>query len=209
VIASFAGLRPLAVSDESRPSAVSRETRIYESESGMISITGGKFTTYRRIAEDVTNRILRRLKLQTARACLTASRPLWGGEIENLEAYIEIKTEELGRSHRLDRGQVEHLIKTFGTHHESLLRLVKRDPSMGERLHPALPNLKAEIPYCAREEEAVTLSDVLRRRSMVALGPYRTDPGLIGTAINLMSAEMGWSKEEAERQKNDYLREIS
>jgi glycerol-3-phosphate dehydrogenase len=208
VIATFAGLRPLAESGESLPSAVSRESRIDESKPGMISITGGKFTTYRKIAEEVTDRIRRRLPDQSAGRCLTSTRPLWGGEIENLENYLKEKTAELGRSDSLDPAQVDHLIKTFGTHHASVIHLMREDPSLGERLHPALPNLKAEVVYAVRQESAVMLADVLRRRSTIALGPYRTDETVLRATIALMAAELGWSPEEIRKQREEYRTEI-
>ena len=79
VIASFAGIRPLVSSGASAAVDISREERILESGSGLISITGGKFTTYRRIAEKVVDLIHRRLPERAAARCVTASRPLWGG----------------------------------------------------------------------------------------------------------------------------------
>ena len=208
VIATFAGLRPLADSAESDPSAVSREERIEQSASGLISVMGGKFTTYRKIAEEVVDKIARRLPDVRAGRCATTSRPLRGGDFENLKAYIQEKTPELCRDDSLEPAQAAHLITAYGTRHTDVLDLVRENQTVGERLHPALPHLKAEVLYAVREELAVTLSDVLRRRTTIALGPYRTDERLLENALNLMAAELEWSPREIEGQRRDYLREI-
>lgn len=209
VIATFAGVRPLILSGQAKPSEVSREEKIEQSPSGIISITGGKFTTYRRIAESVVDRIGKRLPGIPSKPCTTRSRPLWGGDTGDLEAYIQEKTPELTRHRPLDTAQVRHLIRTFGTHHDRVLDLLREDPSLGDRLHPSLPNLKAEVVYAVRQESALTLADVLRRRTPIALGPDRTDKRLLETATALMASELHWTLEEAERQITEYLSETS
>jgi glycerol-3-phosphate dehydrogenase len=209
VIATFAGVRPLFRSDEAKTSEVSREEKIDESPSGLISITGGKFTTYRRIAEAVVDRIRKRLPDLSAGPCTTRSRPIWGGDTGELDAYIIGQTPELGRRHSLDAAQVKHLILAHGTRHVHLLDLLRENRALGERLHPSLPHLKAEVVYAVRQESAVGLADVLRRRTTIALGPFRADKGLLENAIALMAAELEWSEAEAERQRTEYLEEIS
>jgi glycerol-3-phosphate dehydrogenase len=209
VIATFAGVRPLIYSDEREASWVPRESKIYESESGLISVTGGKFTTYRKIAEQVVDQIQSRLPGIGAGRCTTETRPLWGGDLEGLDAYIKEKTAKLCRSDSPDPAQVEHLITTYGTRHADVLDLGRGKRSLGERLLPALPHLKAEIVYAVREECAVTLADVLRRRTAIALGPYRADEGLLSNVLRLMASELGWTQAEIEKQREDYLREIA
>lgn len=209
VIATFAGVRPLIQSGQAKASEVSREEKIEQSPSGLISITGGKFTTYRRIAEAVVDRIRKRLPDVPVGPCTTRSRPLWGGDTGNLEAYINEQTPELARRHPLDPEQVRHLAMTYGTRHIHVLDLLGENRTWGERLLPPLPHLKAEVVYAVRQESALTLADVLRRRTKVALGPYRTDKRMLENAIGLMASELKWSQDEAERQKSEYLAEIS
>jgi glycerol-3-phosphate dehydrogenase len=209
VIATFAGVRPLIPSGQAKASEVSREEKIDEGPSGLISITGGKFTTYRRIAESAVDRIRKRLPNIPAGPCLTRSRPIWGGDTGDLDAYIDGQTPELGRRHSLDPAQVKHLIRAHGTRHVYLLDLLRENRALGERLHPSLPHLNAEVVYAVRQEAAVSLADVLRRRTTIALGPCRTDHRLLENAIALMASELGWSDAEADRQKTEYLSEIS
>ena len=208
VIATFAGVRPLIPSGQAKASEVSREEKIEQSPAGLISITGGKFTTYRRIAETVVDRIRKRLPDVAAGPCTTRSRPLWGGDIGDLEAYINEQTPELIRRHSLDAAQVKHLIMTYGTRHLHLLELLGENRGWGDRLHPSLPHLKAEVIHAVRQEAAVALSDFLRRRTQIALGPHRRDERLLENAVTLMASALKWSPEEAERQKIEYLAEI-
>lgn len=208
VIATFAGIRPLIYSDERKASWVPRESKIYESESGLISVTGGKFTTYRKMAEKVVDQLQSRLPDVPVGSCTTKSKPLWGGDLQDLEAYTKEKTTELGTAYSLDDVQVKHLIASYGTRHARVLDLVRENKLYGERLHPALPHLKAEVIHSVREEAVVTLADVLRRRSTIALGPYRTDEGLLSNVIRLMASELGWTQTVIEEQRADYLREI-
>jgi len=209
VIATFAGVRPLIQSGEAKASEVSREEKIDESPSGLISITGGKFTTYRKIAETVVDKIRKRLPEFPVGPCATRSRPLWGGDTGDLEAYINERTPELARRHSLEPDQVRHLVMTHGTRHAHVLDLLRENRALGERLHPSLPHLKAEVVYAVRQESAVMLADVLRRRTTIALGPLRADKRLLENAIALMASELDWPKDEAERQKTEYLAEIS
>jgi len=162
VVATFAGVRPLVHSDQASASEVSREEKIDESPSGLLSITGGKFTTYRRVAETVVNRISNRIPSVAAQPCSTRVRPIRGGNTGDLDRYLEEQTAELNRRHSLDASQARHLVTTYGTLHLNLLELLEENEALKGRLHPALPHMKAEVVYAVREELAVTLSDVLR-----------------------------------------------
>jgi glycerol-3-phosphate dehydrogenase len=101
VISTFSGVRPLAKTSNGKPSSVSRETKIFESPTGLISITGGKFTTYRKVSENVVNRVLKKLPEVKAKGCQTLSQPLWGGDINNLQIFIKERMNDPNRPHYL------------------------------------------------------------------------------------------------------------
>lgn len=207
-IAAFAGVRPLIYSNEAPASEVSREEKIETGPLGMITLTGGKFTTYRHIAERIVNRIQKGFPGRSIRPCTTRSRPLWGGDLENLQEYIETKKPDLAKRYSLDSHQAAHLISAHGTRHERVLALLGKNPALGERLLPDLPHLKAEVVFAVREESALTLSDVLRRRTTIALGPHRANETLISATADLMAAELGWTESERSRQRTEYLGEL-
>ncbi|HEY5649272.1 MAG TPA: glycerol-3-phosphate dehydrogenase, partial [Nitrospiria bacterium] len=152
VISSFAGVRPLVYSPGGHASLVSRESRITEGNSGLISITGGKYTTYRKIAEGVVNRIKRKIPEAGISGCVTKFKPLWGGDFANLNDYIEETAYDTQKRYPLDAGQVRHLAETYGTKLHEVLQVAGERPGLTERLHPQLPHLKAEAVYAARED---------------------------------------------------------
>ncbi|HEY5649042.1 MAG TPA: glycerol-3-phosphate dehydrogenase C-terminal domain-containing protein, partial [Nitrospiria bacterium] len=107
----------------------------------------------------------------------------------------------------LDNHQIRHLITAYGTKHSAVLSLASETPSLAERLHPGLPNIRAEVVYAVREEAALHLSDFLRRRSLIALGPHGRTMELMEEAARLMGEELGWGKEEETFEINAYLEE--
>ncbi len=207
VVGSFAGVRPLVYSPGGHASLVSRESRVTEGKTGLISITGGKFTTYRKIAEGVVNRIEKKLPGTGKSGCVTKLKPLWGGEFAELKSYIEETGADIKERFTLDEAQVRHLTETYGTKLYDVLRLIGEKPALGDRLHPKLPHLKAEAVYAAREEAAITLQDFLRRRSTIALGPLSADKDLLNECAWLMGGELGWDEKTKASQVADYLEE--
>jgi len=97
----------------------------------------------------------------------------------------------------------------YGTRHDRVLSLIEENADLAGRLHPPLPHLRAEVVHAVREESALMLSDLLRRRTLIALGPHRANAEMIGAALELMASELNWSQEERENQKRAYLNEIA
>jgi len=164
VVASWAGLRPLL-----RPprvvtaSAASREHRVVESPSGLLTIAGGKLTTYRVMARDVVDRVAARLRELDGRPRAprvpTDRLPLPGGETADLEGLIKAAVER-GASDRTAR----HLVARYGSESAAVLNLVDRDRALGRPIVAGRPALWAEVAHAVEREMAVRLSDVLVRR---------------------------------------------
>jgi glycerol-3-phosphate dehydrogenase len=208
IISTFSGVRPLVQSPNGSPSSVSREAQIFESPSGLISITGGKFTTYRNISEKVVNQVLKKLPDLQVKKCQTDSKPLWGGNIKNLEIFIGEKVKDPGRLPYLNDWQLTHLINTYGSRYTEIIELIAENKDLAKALHPSLPHIQAEILFSIRNEMAQTLSDVLRRRTTLALGPLRGEESLLETILKIMAQKKNWSPEEVKEQKKRYLEEI-
>ena len=147
VLSIFAGLRPLAApKDKSeKTKEISRSHKIIISKSELITITGGKWTTYRRMAQDTVNKIIELNKLPDAQ-CKT----------QNLKIH--------GSDTGVDRNN--HLY-IYGTDQKGIAQLVKENPSLGENLHPRLEFTKAEVIWAVRHEMARGIEDVLARRVRV------------------------------------------
>jgi glycerol-3-phosphate dehydrogenase len=164
VVASWAGLRPLL-----RPprdvtaSAASREHRVVESPSGLVTIAGGKLTTYRVMARDVVDRVAARLReldgRPRARRVPTDRLPLPGGETADLEGLVKAAMDR-GASDRTAR----HLVARYGSESAAVLNLVDRDRALGRPIVAGRPALWAEVAHAVEREMAVRLSDVLVRR---------------------------------------------
>lgn len=173
VLSIFCGLRPLVKHGEAaRTSTLSRDHTILVSESGLVTITGGKWTTYRKMAEDVVNRAEEEAGL-TKRRCETAELPLHG--------WTQAEA-------------VDHL-KVYGTDVAAIGELVKETPALGERIHPRLEYLRAEVVWHVRQEMARVVEDVMSRRTRALLLDARAAIEAAPTVANLMAQELG--KDEA------------
>jgi glycerol-3-phosphate dehydrogenase len=200
VLSVYAGVRPLVADEKTDvpPSSVSREHRITEDDSGLISAAGGKLTTYRRIAEQIVDRAVARLP-QTRRRqlgpCATKKRPLRDDGFDRAALRGEI-----ARRFQLDEATVQRLIATWGADAVSMLEASPAE----ERVHIGRSRfLVAEISWSFAQECAVTLADVLERRVRVAV--FAPGQGLADVdALAAAAARVtGWSDvrtaEEVER----------
>lgn len=147
VQAVFSGLRPLVKGNASSTAALSRDHYIEVSESGLISITGGKWTTYRKMAEDAVNTAIQHSGLEQ-RPCITAELQIHGAmEVPNYS----------------DHGYY------YGTDWVKIQNLMKEQAEWAETIHPILPYTKAEIIWAVREEMCMTVEDALSRRTRALL----------------------------------------
>jgi len=143
----FAGLRPLALQkgNSTKTKEISRSHKITVTASGLLSITGGKWTTYRRMAQDVINKAIALNKLPK-KTCTTKKLAIHGSmPTSNRENHLYI----------------------YGTDQKGIAQLIKENPAMGNTLHERLPFLKAEVVWAARYEMARSVEDVLARRVRV------------------------------------------
>ena len=164
VVATWAGLRALLRSERTvAPSQVSREHRITESASGLLTIAGGKLTTHRVMAQELGDLVAARLRALDGRPRAprppTHRLPLPGGETADLEGLTKAAVER-GASEATAR----HLVGTYGSEAPGVLNLVDRDRALGGRIMAGRPELWAEVVHAVEREMAVRLSDVLVRR---------------------------------------------
>ncbi|MDQ1515089.1 MAG: glycerol-3-phosphate dehydrogenase [Actinomycetota bacterium] len=226
VLGAWAGLRPLVggsgtlaavpAGKAGRTADLSRRHSVRVAPSGLVTIVGGKLTTYRAMAEDTVDEAVRVMRLQGSGGgsgrrgadrrggrvpdSRSGSTPLFGAE-----GYEEL-TED-GAAERLGVAPdvLAHLAGRFGGHARTVAAMVRDRPELGERLVPGLPYLKAEAVYAVRYEMALTLEDVLSRRTRALLLDAAASAGAAASVAGLMSAELGWSDEERSRQVDAFL----
>jgi glycerol-3-phosphate dehydrogenase len=167
---SFVGLRPLIRSVSGQPSSLSREFHLFESASGLLSAAGGKYTTYRRMAEEITDVVAQRLG--KPRRCRTKHLLLDGAPREPWQDFVGNETTFLERL-GLSPESARHLMKRYGRRARDVAEYLKQDPALGQPIVPGEPDLRVEIPYQREHEMALFRDDHLLRR--MRLGMYHRE----------------------------------
>ncbi len=216
VISSWAGLRPLITDPRAKKTTgVSRKEEIVETGDGLISIGGGKLTTYRLMAEHgidlVAKRLNERFNVITSHGASTKNVAISGGELGRNE--LASIAERLSQTENLPPETAQHLVYSYGANYQRLIELMREDEQLREHLVEGLPQLLVEVVYAARHEMALTLADVMTRRLRLAMLAGEDSLRCAAVAADLMGRELGWNPEEVERQiaqfKAEFDREYS
>jgi glycerol-3-phosphate dehydrogenase len=169
ILSTYAGLRPLLVGNAASPFRASREHEILESDSGLLTITGGKLTTYRRMAREVVDRVSR----------------------------------AKSRTHQIDLYATEARDPLSRLYGSEAIRILDHTP-----LTPELPFVWGEVDYAVEREMAQTVTDVLARRTRIALFAADQGRSMAPEVASRMAARLGWNATERERQVKAYEREL-
>ena len=212
VISAWSGIRPLAAlrAGSHNAHSASREHAIAHNADGLVSVTGGKLTTYRAMAADVLAHVRRQEievggPLAAAPAPLSSARtPLPGGDVISRDAVVH---EAASTVH--DAAVGERLALAYGSRWRNVWSYAQRDASLAHRLVNDLPYLTAEVAHAVEREMACTLSDVLMRRTHIAFETRDHGRGVARRIAPLVGALLGWSDIERERQIAAYDAEMS
>lgn len=205
IISTYVGYRPLVRPRKSKLSTakLSRTHVVLESPTGLVSIVGGKMTTYRRMAQDTVDVISRRDG--SALAHPTESLPLQGSAGWNkLHRDIERRGTGLG----LSAQTLAHLGRNYGTEANKVLDIVANDPALSRLLIDDLPYIQAEVVYACRYEMAMTPYDILARRTSITLEDRQRGMGIVDQIAALMAKELQWSFEQQQSLISDYSNAI-
>ena len=204
VVGTWAGLRPLVVSSDGsdvkgRTADLSRRHKVIVSDTGMVTITGGKLTTYRKMAEhtvDAALEVMRR-RLDSPQGS-TNSDP-------HMPRVRRCATKRLALHGATSRDRDDHLVSRFGTQAGAVRQLISDDPSLGTPLVGGLPYLRAEALYAARHEMVVTLEDVLSRRLRGLLYDRNATRDAAETTAQLIAPELGWDATRVNEEVKRFL----
>jgi glycerol-3-phosphate dehydrogenase len=205
IVSTYAGYRPLLQARSSHVSnaQLSRTHTVLEHATGLVSIVGGKLTTYRRMAQDtvdILNRRDGRKPIHPTRALPLHGSRDWSAQKEALER----EALSLG----LDQESATSLGRSYGTEMSAILDLVKQEKKLAERLVKDLPYLKAEVVHASRSEMAQTPEDVLARRMAIILEDRARGVEAVEAVVELMGRELGWSLEEQKTLAEKYRTKV-
>jgi glycerol-3-phosphate dehydrogenase len=196
----YAGLRPLLTGESEATSKLSREHAVATTAAGLITIAGGKYTTYRVMAEDVIDAAAHNLPQRVPRS-VTARTPMLGAEgFHALWNRRRRLAEEAG----LHVSRVEHLLSRYGSMIGEVLDLLSDRPELGERIEGSDKYLKVEAVYAASHEGALHLDDLLTRRTRTSIETF--DRGLTAarSVAPLMGEVLGWDEADIARELEHY-----
>jgi glycerol-3-phosphate dehydrogenase len=183
VLSVFAGIRPLVGSSNPasravRTAALSRDHIVHIDRCGLVTVTGGKWTTYRHMAEDCVDQAATLAQLPE-KPCVTRHLHIHG--------------------FREDARQSDPLA-IYGSDANELRKLIETEAQLAEPLHPALPYIKAEVVWATRQEMARTIEDVLARRTRALFLNARAAQEMAPAVADLMAKELGWNEAEQTKQ---------
>jgi len=206
ILYTYAGIRPLAFEGE-RESRISRKHRVIpEGRTGrIITIAGGKYTTYRNMAEDVVDEACKKLGKKVA--CITQKQPLAGSLPVGLDEYVNEAVPQLAERFSADPDIVRHLIHFYGSRAERVLQYTKEDPRLAAQISPESTDIYAQVVYGIREEGAKTISDVLLRRIHTGITASRGEPQTPQIS-GIMARELGWNISEQDHWKQQFKADL-
>ena len=192
----WCGLRPLIQADPSANTAqLVREHLLMESNAGLISMAGGKWTSYRKMAEEAVDQAVKSFNLTHAGPCRTENLPIVGAE-----HFAPAARDELASEMGLPGDVAEHLHKTFGDEAGKVAALAHT--GFEARLHAAHPYIEAEVVFAARHEYAQRAIDVIARRLPLALVDLVAAKTVLPRVIDIMAKELGWDSTRCAEENN-------
>jgi glycerol-3-phosphate dehydrogenase len=201
VIGVFAGLRPLVSTDPDSPTTkLSREHVVDSPAPGFVSIAGGKYTTYRVMAEDAVDEAVNHLR-RIVPDSTTENLAIIGGE--GYSVLIN-KIPSLAKDYGLDEQTFRHLLDRYGSLYEELLAPAQDDPSLLEPLIQGLPYIKAEARYAITHEAALSIDDLLSRRTRIAFEARDSGVSIANYLGELLEEFAGLGKKEIAKSIAEY-----
>ncbi|MEL6495567.1 MAG: glycerol-3-phosphate dehydrogenase [Cyanobacteria bacterium J06623_7] len=200
---TYSGVRPLPNSEGKKPGSITRKHIIFDHRKegvyNLLSLIGGKLTTYRNVGEEMVDAIFKRTK-RSPKPCQTHTLPLPGCILPS-DLRIQQAIDEYESTIPLE--VIDRLFFIYGARALEVLALTKENPDLKESLHADLLEIKAQIVYAVTSESAHTLVDILRRRTTLAMnGDYGLN--LLPVVTETLQQHCGWTSEQCDRAIADY-----
>jgi glycerol-3-phosphate dehydrogenase len=199
---TYSGVRPLPNSEGKQPGSITRRHWLYDHTSegvtNLISLIGGKITTYRQVGQEMVDAVYRK-QGRRAPPCLTATQPLPGAILPEDDRIQQAMHNYRG----LPVATIVYLFSVYGASATEVLALTDSEPKLADALMPPLPDIKAQIVYAIQSEYARTLVDLASRRTTLAM---HTNYGVevLPAIVQVLEKYCGWTRAECERQTAAY-----
>jgi glycerol-3-phosphate dehydrogenase len=196
LVGAYAGVRPLISTGDPRKSVdISRKAELYETSSGMLTITGGKLTTWRRMAKQTVDRLVEREGREAP--CHTDEIPLG----------MPARPEDLEAPEGVGEEAAEQLAFRYGHAARKVLAIAREDPKLARPIVPGRPDLLAEVALAAQAEQARSVADVLLRRTRLGIlaAPELRSAKAVRPVADVLGAELGWSRRRRSHEAEAWL----
>ncbi|KAK9158579.1 hypothetical protein Scep_005153 [Stephania cephalantha] len=203
VLCSMCGIRPLATDPKAKNTeSISRDHVVCEDFPGLVTITGGKWTTYRSMAEDAVDAAIKSGKLNPTNRCITFDLQIVGGHGWDpasftvlTQQYVRMKQSYGGKvvPGVMDTAAAKHLAHAYGSRAERVATIAQNE-NLGKRLAHGYPDLEAEVAYCARNEYCESAVDFIARRSRLAFLDTDAAGRALPRIVQILAAEHNWDK---------------
>ncbi|RNI22842.1 glycerol-3-phosphate dehydrogenase/oxidase [Flexivirga caeni] len=203
ILGVYAGLRPLLAGESEQTSQLSREHAVARPHPGMVSIAGGKYTTYRVMAKDAVDATQE--DLGSIAASVTDRTPLLGA---NGYAAMQNLTDELATECGLPTWRITHLLDRYGSMLHDVLALAEDDESLLKPVTAAEQYLRAELKYAVTDEGALHLDDLLARRTRISIDTKHRGADCAQEAAEIMAQVLGWDDETTHREVDSYVARV-
>ena len=203
VLYTYSGVRPLPSTDEKSPAGITRKHILHDHASegvaNLISLIGGKLTTYRQVGEEYVDAAYRKLG-RAVPSCHTRKKALPGAidQTDSVRAEVVAKYQS-----RVPLAVIDYLFSLYGAKTSEVLALTEQSPDLGESIVPHQLDIKAQVVYAVNSELAHTLMDICCRRTLIAMqGSYGFDA--LSVITETLVKHCGWSQERCDRQVEAY-----
>lgn len=220
VISTWAGVRPLVCEEdvEGSESSVSREHSIRVDPDGLISIAGGKLTTYRLMGQEVVEKAISYLQSTSSSGHLSSARkkpntdtlPLPGAvdwpQDNNTDSLLQEIVKVAGQS--LHKDSAELLLRIYGTRALEIAKLIAKDPALGQKLTPNRPEVLAQVDFAIQSELALSLRDFMIRRTQLFFRDDNQGLDCCSTVAERMKTILDWPSERLQQEIQLYQEEV-
>ncbi|KAF9589499.1 hypothetical protein IFM89_025046 [Coptis chinensis] len=209
ILSTWSGIRPLATDPSSKDtSSISRDHIVNVECPGLVTIAGGKWTTYRSMAEDVIDAAIKHGELNPLSSCATANLPLIGAYgweplyfVQLARSYVPMKKTKGGKivPEAMDTTTAKHLSSAYGSMAKNVATIAQ-DEKLGKRLVHGYPYLEAEVAYCARNEYCENAIDFIARRTRLAFLDVHAATQALPRVIEMLADEHKWDSKRQDQE---------